>query len=75
MCRCAGTGIKPSASCCSRKRCGSERCREVRITELNASKPFDEVTLILVQVMSKSVSDSSGDKQCNNLSMALWHAA
>ena len=23
----------------------------------------------------KSVSDSSGDKQCNNLSMALWHAA
>ncbi|WP_216358949.1 hypothetical protein, partial [Prevotella sp. P2-180] len=50
---CAGTGIKPSASCCSRKRCGGERCREVRITELNASEPFDEVSLILVQVMSK----------------------
>ena len=52
-CRCAGTGIKPSASCCSRKRCGGERCREIRIAELNASEPFDEVSLILVQVMSK----------------------
>ena len=30
-CRCAGTGIKPSASCYSRKRCGGERCREVRL--------------------------------------------
>ena len=27
-CRCAGTGITPSASCCSRKRCGGERCKE-----------------------------------------------
>ena len=39
--------------CCSRKRCGGERCRAVRITELNASEPFYEVALILVQVMSK----------------------
>ena len=46
-------GIKPSASCCNRKRCGGERCREVCITELNASEPFDEVSLIVFQVMSK----------------------
>ena len=33
--------------------CGGERCREVRITELNASEPFDEVSLIMIQAMSK----------------------
>ena len=31
----------------------AERYVEVRITELNASEPFYEVSLILVQVMSK----------------------
>ena len=49
----AGIDIKPFASCCSRKRCGGERCREVRITELNASEPLDEVSLIMIQAMSK----------------------
>ena len=33
------------------KGCGGERCTEVRITELNASEPFDEVSLIVFQVM------------------------
>ena len=28
-----------------------------------------------LNICQKSVSDSSGDKQCNNLSMALRHAA
>ena len=70
-CRCAGTGIKPSASCCSRKRCGGERCREVRITELNASEPFDEVSLILfsshVKSQSRTVLATSNAITC------LWH--
>ena len=30
---------------------------------------------IFFNICQKSVSDSSGDKQCNNLSMALRHAA
>ena len=56
----AGTGIKPSASCCSRKRCGGERCREVRITELNASERFRKARWAMMSLLSHC----HGEKRC-----------
>ena len=62
-CRCAGTGIKPSASCCSRKRCGGERCREVRITELNASERFRQARWAMMSLLSHCHGEDWGNSE------------